>query len=159
MNFSLQEFNNLTATYNGVILYKPLTGEIDYTKTFFSIDLHPNQIVLPANKNEDPFVWADKCIGHFKTDTPYILIPGTSFDIYGTRHGKGAGWYDRFLSKVPNTWLKIGITHASKLSLERLHRQTWDQTMDFVIANHKNFWDIYKTTTQKLRRNQANSRG
>lgn len=147
MNFPLQEFSKLVALYNGAILYKPLPGEIDYTEALFPIDLHPNQMVLPINKEENPFTWANKSVEHFKKGIPYVLIPGTSFDIYGTRYGKGGGWYDRFLSKIPNTWLKIGIANKSNVSLEKLKKQTWDQSMDFIVTNDKNSWDIYKALT------------
>lgn len=145
---SFQEFNDLIATYNGVILYTPLPDEIDYTQSLFPIDLPPNQIVLPVNKKEDPFIWANKCTEYFKKGIPYVLVPGTRFDIYGTRHGRGEGWYDRFLSKVPTAWLKVGITDAPRLSLEQLPRQAWDQPVDFIIAYSKNSWDIYKTISR-----------
>ena len=144
MNYSLQDFANLIRACNGVILYKPLPGEIDYTKNHFPFQLHTNQIMLPPDKDEDPFAWANKCADYFKKETPYILVPGTSFDIYGTRYGKGDGWYDRFLSKIPHTWLRVGVTFKSRLSNERLLRQSWDQPVDFVISSSNGLYDIFK---------------
>ncbi|MDO8729259.1 MAG: 5-formyltetrahydrofolate cyclo-ligase [bacterium] len=146
MGISLQEFSDLTATYNGAILYQPLSGEIDYNKPLFPINLHPNQMVLPVNTNENPFAWADKCAEYFKKDIPYVLVPGSNFDIYGTRHGRGGGWYDRFLSKIPTTWLKIGITDTSRLSFQQIAKRPWDQTVDWVLACDSGVWNIYKVT-------------
>jgi len=151
MSISLQEFNNITATYNGAILYKPLPGEIDYTEPGFPMDLCPNRIVLPNNRNEDPFAWANKCVGYFKKDIPYVLVPGTSFDIYGTRHGKGGGWYDRFLSETPATWLKIGVTETSRLSFQPIAKKSWDQVVDWILAWDGNVWNIYNVTPSLLR--------
>ncbi len=146
MNTPLQELEQLVSTCNGAILYKPLVDETDYAEFSFPIKIHSNRIILPANKDENPFAWADKCIEYFKKDTPYILIPGTRFDIEGTRHGKGGGWYDRFLSKVPKTWLKIGVTDTSKLSSQKLIKQPWDQNVGWIIAYGKDGWNIFKST-------------
>lgn len=50
-------------------------------------------------------------IGELFTDYPSIdvaVIPGMSFDLQGNRLGRGKGYYDRFLPKIPNAY-KIGI--------------------------------------------------
>jgi len=145
MNFSQQEFESLISTHTGVIAYKPLADEVDYENSTFPIKLHENKKLLQSSKIENPFVWAEKYIEYFKKDKIYILVPGTKFDIYGTRYGRGGGWYDRFLSKVPRAWLRIGVTDISRLSSERLEKKPWDQIMDFVIVREDNSWNIYKT--------------
>ncbi len=49
--------------------------------------------------------------GHLFTDYDQIeagLIPGMSFDNHLNRLGRGKGYYDRFLARVPNLY-KIGV--------------------------------------------------
>ncbi|MBU6323602.1 hypothetical protein KGQ55_02860 [Patescibacteria group bacterium] len=63
-----------------------------------------------------------------------ILIPGRRFDASGTRHGQGGGWYDRYLSQAPKSWLRIGFCFERQFSLEPLPREAWDQIMDYLLV-------------------------
>jgi 5-formyltetrahydrofolate cyclo-ligase len=89
---------------------------------------------VPANKNQDPFELANTYKGQApKQAKIYVLVPGTQFDRLGTRHGRGGGWYDRFLSAIPREWLRIGIAKSGSLSETPLKRELWDQEMDWII--------------------------
>jgi 5,10-methenyltetrahydrofolate synthetase len=133
-NSMLKELKNVVAGRQECILYKPLRWEVDYRSPVFPFQIANTNIVLPGNSEADPFLWASKCLELFKEVDPYILIPGSQFDIHGTRKGRGGGWYDRFLSKIPREWLRIGITHASNLSTEPITKNPWDEPVDWVIA-------------------------
>jgi len=63
-----------------------------------------------------------------------ILMPGRRFDISGTRHGQGGGWYDRFLARVPSEWLRVGFCFSDQLSPTPLIRNVWDQPMNYVCV-------------------------
>lgn len=39
----------------------------------------------------------------------HVLVPGLAFDRAGRRLGRGAGYYDRFLPRLPPTTLIIGV--------------------------------------------------
>jgi hypothetical protein len=145
METSLQELQKILSDSQGVVLYKPLAGEIDYTDPSFPLKIVSEIIMLPDHKEADPFEWAAQCAEQFKNKKAYILIPGTQFDMQGTRHGKGGGWYDRFLSKIPNTWPKIGIAHESQISFSPIKKELWDIPVDWLIVFGDGKWTVYKT--------------
>jgi hypothetical protein len=72
---------------------------------------------------------------------------GEEFDIFGTRHGFGYGWFDRFLSQVPKQWLRVGITDSEKFYSKKLLRQPWDEQIDWILSyNQTTFsWEVYET--------------
>ena len=63
----------------------------------------------------------------------YVFVPGRVFDAFGTRHGRGGGWYDRFLAALPASWLKIGVCSSLQWSEVELERKAWDVSMDWII--------------------------
>ncbi|MDD4803924.1 MAG: 5-formyltetrahydrofolate cyclo-ligase [Candidatus Pacebacteria bacterium] len=145
--FCNQKLSDLLEKCESSILYLPLKNEIDYREKIFPIKIYENNIILPIDKNSDPFVWADKCKSELNNKSTYILIPGEKFDIQGTRHGHGYGWYDRFLSKIPNSWIRIGVTDISKLSLKPIIKKTLDESVDWIIVYDSSCcsWKFYET--------------
>lgn len=74
-----------------------------------------------------------------------VFIPGTAFDSRGTRHGRGGGWYDRFLVAVPSDWLRVGVCTKAEFSAEPLMREPWDQPVDWVLVQTDGDWKCYET--------------
>ncbi len=89
---------------------------------------------VPPDPAADPF----GCAASILADAPsqarvYLLVPGTRFDRFGTRRGRGGGWYDRFLSRLPRAWLRIGVATDGRLVDAPLLRQPWDEPMDWLV--------------------------
>ena len=64
-----------------------------------------------------------------------FLVPGVAFTASGKRLGRGGGYYDKLLSKYPDT-LKIGITFNERI-MQDLPTDSHDISMDYVFTNDK----------------------
>jgi 5-formyltetrahydrofolate cyclo-ligase len=136
----------LLLSYTSGISYKPTKIEVSpleiFPETSASI-VYTIQPVATLNPAEEVRNAQLKTI-----DTPtFIFIPGTRFDATGTRHGKGAGWYDRFLSMAPKEWLRIGLCYPYQFSQGPLLRQSWDEPMDFICVVNEDSREFKYTET------------
>lgn len=62
-----------------------------------------------------------------------VIVPGLAFDRAGNRLGRGKGVYDRFLSSLPPTTLRIGLI-PSALVVDRLPTEPHDVPMHAVVT-------------------------
>lgn len=65
-----------------------------------------------------------------------VIIPGLAFDRKLSRLGHGAGYYDRFLRKLGESTLKIGLAYDFQL-LDSLPIEKHDIKMDIVITENE----------------------
>lgn len=61
-----------------------------------------------------------------------VIVPGVAFTSHGKRLGRGRGYYDRFLPRVPQAY-KIGICYQQQLIAD-IPTDSYDQRMDLVIS-------------------------
>jgi 5-formyltetrahydrofolate cyclo-ligase len=127
------ELSSRIAQYQALVTYVPLRSEVPFVK---KVTL-PQEVLkyeIAPRASLDPEHEALRVTERFGTRNTAILIPGRTFDAYGTRHGQGGGWYDRFLSNVPATWTRIGFCFEDQFSTIALERNTWDEPMDMVCV-------------------------
>jgi len=120
----------LLTGYEFLVTYRPLADELSVE------DSLPSGIetsVLAANASPDPAQTAHELCRKAAGRRTAVILPGTSFDASGTRHGRGAGWYDRFLATAPREWVRIGVCTPRQFSVVPLVRKPWDQPMDYVF--------------------------
>lgn len=72
------------------------------------------------------------------------IIPGLAFDLRGSRLGYGAGYYDRFLSKLTPTCPKVALAYEFSL-IEFFPTEPHDIPMDYIITEVA----TYKINTEK----------
>jgi 5-formyltetrahydrofolate cyclo-ligase len=61
-----------------------------------------------------------------------IVVPGLAFTAEGSRLGRGAGFYDRFLSTIHATTVKIGVCFEFQ-RISALPHESHDVKMDVVV--------------------------
>ena len=62
----------------------------------------------------------------------FIVVPGVAFDRNGNRLGRGKGYYDRLLPRIPSAY-KAGICFPFQI-VEEVPAETFDIRMDEVIT-------------------------
>lgn len=65
-----------------------------------------------------------------------LLMPLVAFDDHGMRLGMGAGYYDRYLARIPPRMrpLLVGLAHEVQRCPEPLPAASWDVPLDGVIT-------------------------
>ena len=122
--------------------YTPIGDEPDFSIFLKAQGVSADIIRLPATRENDPLVAATELVTAHAGKKVCILIPGRRFDGAGTRHGRGGGWYDRFLSAIPREWLRVGVLNPNQLSTRHLKRESWDEPMDVLLIKEKMDWAV-----------------
>ena len=66
-------------------------------------------------------------------DLDAVIVPGLAFDRNNNRLGRGAGYYDRFLSLLPQTVTTVGLAFDFQLT-ESLPTEAHDVRLHHIIA-------------------------
>jgi|CXWL01.1.fsa_nt_gi hypothetical protein len=125
-----------------IIGFQPMSDEPAYVGFLKELGVTVPEEIIPADATLSPEETAKKFAEQYGGSAVSLFIPGQKFDKFGTRHGRGHGWYDRFLSQLPREWLRVGVLDVSRLSDEKLKRQTWDQPVDMLLVSEKGGWRI-----------------
>lgn len=115
------------------VTYVPLRTEVPYPEHVLIPD---GSLVyeIPPRASLDPTAEVSKAAALVGERPTAILLPGRAFDASGTRLGQGGGWYDRFLSMAPDSWVRIGFCFSSQFSEAPLPKQSWDEPVDVVCV-------------------------
>jgi len=66
-------------------------------------------------------------------DVDVVLVPGRAFDLSGDRLGRGAGYYDNLLSRLPRGVILVGITVDATI-VEKIPTASHDQQVDWLAT-------------------------
>jgi len=132
-----------------ILLYKALPDEVD-TNLILKQWHKKKHLYLPVIKGDDleivPFEGEDKMgpekkygilepTGKKLEDEGLIelvIVPGVAFDKQNNRLGRGKGYYDRILKRLPNAW-KTGLAFGFQV-LNNLPAEPHDIKMDEIIS-------------------------
>ena len=139
-----------------VMSYMPIRNEVDTIRFNKDILTANKQLCLPRVRDEkdmDAFFVTDFKLelaqGHFNIQEPLyalepvnpasiniILLPGLAFDTWGNRLGFGKGYYDRFLERIDEKCLKIGLAYGFQV-VEGIDAEPWDRKLDLVVTEDR----------------------
>lgn len=132
-----------------ILLYSSLPDEVSTAELINTLYHEGKNILLPSVVGDD-IELHEYCgkesmiVGAFGIMEPtgrlfsdynkinVAVIPGMAFDLQGNRLGRGKGYYDRFLPKIPNA-KKIGLCYPFQI-VESVPVEAHDIPMDKVIS-------------------------
>lgn len=135
-----------------VLLYHSLKDEVD-THEFIRKWNGKKQILLPVVVGDDlevrKYTTPEELVqGAFGIEEPtgelftdydsidLIVVPGVAFDSKGNRLGRGKGYYDRLLPRIPSAY-KTGICFPFQI-VEEIPAEPFDIRMDEIITYNEN---------------------
>ena len=91
----------------------------------FGIDLSPGKlgILEPVVKTRNADVREARC----------FIVPGLVFDVKGHRLGRGGGFYDRLLAKLPAKVSAIGLAFSFQV-LSQIPHEEHDKAVDILLT-------------------------
>ena len=63
-----------------------------------------------------------------------VILPGLAFTAKGSRLGRGGGYYDRFLSTLPEETLKVAVAYESQVH-QAIPMNNHDIAVDVIITD------------------------
>lgn len=66
-------------------------------------------------------------------DMEAVLVPGLGFDLRGGRLGRGGGFYDRYLSRLPEGCARVGVAWSERV-VDWVPVERWDQKVDMLVT-------------------------
>ncbi len=135
-------------TASTILIYHSLPDEVD-THDFIEKWYNAKRLLLPVVVGDELEIRlytgsTDLSIGSYGISEPIgdvfsdyanielAIIPGMAFDFNGNRLGRGKGYYDRLLPKLPHTY-KIGVCFPYQMVRE-IPAESFDIRMDEVIT-------------------------
>ncbi len=133
-----------------ILLYDSLPDEVDTRELICQLKATGKRILLPVVMDDERMELIEyqdessmregafhikEPVGEPFTDYAAIgvaIVPGMAFDRHGHRLGRGKGYYDRFLAKIPYIYV-IGVCYDFQL-LDEIPVENHDRKVNEVIS-------------------------
>jgi len=135
----------------GVILYKPLQGEVDTglirddalkaRKMVFYSNPDPSgspELIMPdlAAAGCQPINDVEALLSSGEPGAVLIIVPGLLFDCRGNRLGRGGGWYDRLLSRIGVNAATAALAYEFQI-IDEVPADDWDWPVDYIVTERR----------------------
>ncbi|MCF7894475.1 MAG: 5-formyltetrahydrofolate cyclo-ligase [Candidatus Omnitrophica bacterium] len=113
----------------------PVTDLVNKSLRIFQINDIENDLVKGAFGIKEPNKEKAKELDINEIDT--VIVPGLAYDYNKNRLGRGGGFYDRLLEKLPNSTKRVGVAFDFQI-LENLPvSPVTDQRVDLIVTEDK----------------------
>ena len=133
IKFSTRIYNTLVDTdewkqAGNINIYKSIGNEVSTENLIHEADIANKIVYHPTTEPENNIIEVD-----------LVIVPGVVFDEKLARYGRGRGYYDRFLSKLPKQTILIAIGYDFQLMSYkwRLGLKSHDIKMDYIITEKR----------------------
>ena len=133
LKFSTRIYNTLVDTdewkqAGNINIYKSIGNEVSTYKLITEANIANKIVYHPTTEPWNNIIEVD-----------LVIVPGLVFDEKLARYGRGRGYYDRFLSKLPKQTILIAIGYDFQLMSHkwRLGLKSHDIKMDYIITEKR----------------------
>ena len=133
LEFSTRIYNTLVDTdewkqAGNINIYKSVGNEVSTEKLINEADIANKIVYHPTAEPEDNIIELD-----------LVIVPGLVFDEKLARYGRGRGYYDRFLCRLPKQTIIIAVGYDFQVMSHkwRLGLKSHDIKMDCIITEKR----------------------
>jgi 5-formyltetrahydrofolate cyclo-ligase len=133
IDLSTRIYNNLLdidewKQTGNINIYKSVGNEVSTEKIINEASKSNKIIYHPTKEPEDNIIEVD-----------LVIVPGVVFDEKLARYGRGQGYYDRFLCRLPKKTIVIAVGYDFQVITRkwRLGLKSHDIKMDYIITEKR----------------------
>lgn len=98
---------------------------------FYRLGVSPDALAVGDFGIPTPDPSRDQAVDPKEIDL--LVPPGVAFDPWGNRLGRGGGFFDRYLTRLPEATPRIGLAYECQM-VESVPREDWDIPVRSVIT-------------------------
>lgn len=114
----------------GKIVALPITNPIDHSMEAYEIN-KDGVFIQDAYGIQSPDTKTSKIINPKEIDL--AIVPLLAFDNFGNRLGYGGGYYDRYLPRLREDAICVGLAFSNQF-IEEIPIEKYDKKLDYVIT-------------------------
>jgi len=105
----------------------------------YKINNYDNDLVTSANDILEPDI--EKCKKISLEEVDIAIIPGLAFDDKGGRIGFGNNFYNKLITKLPETCRKVSIAYEEQV-VDQIQMESRKFTVDIIITDKRIIYKI-----------------
>jgi len=105
----------------------------------YKINNYENDLVTSANDILEPDI--EKCKKISLDEVDIAIIPGLAFDDKGGRIGFGNNFYNKLITKLPETCRKVSIAYEEQI-VDQIQMESRKFTVDIIITDKRIIYKI-----------------